>query len=106
MDFSRLDDHTWTMEPPVWMLQTPSADALEIHSALGAAEALEHLISGFSRDNLVMIDPCSGIVAYQQNNCCILFHPSQQPPVQFVQADGLPPSFMTLSGPLLNSSKP
>jgi hypothetical protein len=53
-----------------------------------------------------MIDPCSGIVAYQQNNCCILFHPSQQPPVQFVQADGLLPSFMTLSGPLLNSSKP
>jgi hypothetical protein len=88
------------MENPVWTCESPAADAVAICSALEAAEALEKLIRHFSSDNLVMVDVCGGTVSYQQNNCCLLFNPLLQPPIQFVQTDGLPLSFVTVSGDL------
>jgi hypothetical protein len=44
--------------------------------------------------NLITVDPASGRVSHQQNNVCVIYSPSCTAPVQFVTANGLPPSFI------------
>ena len=66
-----------------------------MHSAVDFATALQSLVKGWTEyENVVTVDPKAGCVSYQQNSCCIIFSFSNAPRVQFVEADGLPPSFI------------
>ena len=76
-------------------MRNPTAAAVDVHSAVDFATALQSLVKGWTEyENVVTVDPKAGCVSYQQNSCCIIFSFSNAPRVQFVEADGLPPSFI------------
>ncbi len=76
-------------------VRSPNDAAVDVHSAVDFATAMQSLVKGWTEyKNVVTVDPQAGCVSYQQNNCCIIFSINNAPRVQFVEADGLPPSFI------------
>jgi len=73
-----------------------AAAAVEVHSAVDAAVAMQTMVSGWTDyTNRITVDPQAGCVSYQQgDNGCIIFSLGSRPLVQFVKVKGLPPSFI------------
>ena len=75
------------------------AIAVEVRWAIDAASAMQVLLQislGAEQPkalNTVAVDPGTGTVSYQQNDCCILFGLSG---IQFVKACGLPSTFISV----------
>jgi len=69
-----------------------------IDSALHAAAAMHRLfVQGLADINSrITVDPASGSVSYQLDDCCIILNVCSEHPIQFVQVSGLPPSFIEL----------
>ena len=56
---------------------------------------METMVSGWTYSrNRITVDPQAGCVSYQQDNLCIIFSVGGGPRVQFVEVNGLPPSFI------------
>jgi hypothetical protein len=56
---------------------------------------MQSIVSGWTKyTNRVTVDPQAGCVSQQQVNDCIIFSLGGGPCVQFVQVEGLPPSFI------------
>ena len=73
---------------------TPAV-AVVVHSAVDAAAAMRKCVQGWTNyKNLITVDPATARVSYQQHDKCIIFSVSSEHPLQFVQASGLPPSFV------------
>ena len=72
-----------------------AAAAVEVHSAVEAAAAMQTMVSGFKFKNRITVDSQAGCVSFQQgDNDCIIFSLGGGPRVQFVNVEGLPPSFI------------
>ncbi len=74
-----------------------AAAAVEVHSAVEAAAAMQTMVSGWTKSqwtNRITVDPQAGCVSYQQDELCIIFSVGGGPRVQFVRVEGLPPSFI------------
>jgi hypothetical protein len=72
-----------------------AAAAVEVHSAVDAAAAMQSMVSGWTEyTNRITVDPQAGCVSYEQDFKCIIFSVDGGPRVQFVQVKGLPPSFI------------
>ena len=72
-----------------------AAAAVEVHSAVDAAAAMQTMVSGWTTyTNRITVDPQAGCVSYQQDDKCIIFSLGSRPLVQFVRVEGLPPSFI------------
>ena len=72
-----------------------AAAAVEVHSAVDAAAAMQTMVSGWTAwTNRITVDPQAGCVSYQQYDRCIIFSLGEGPRVQFVKVAGLPPSFI------------
>jgi len=66
-----------------------------VHSAVEFAAAMQTMVSGWTYDtNRITVDPQAACVSYQQRNECIIFSVGGGPRVQFVEVEGLPPSFI------------
>jgi len=74
---------------------TPAV-AVVVHSAVDAAAAMRKCVQEWTKwKNLITVDPATACVSYQQGDTqCIIFSVSSEHPIQFVQAKGLPPSFV------------
>jgi hypothetical protein len=71
------------------------AAAVEVHSAVEAAAAMQAMVSGWTKyTNRITVDPQAGCVSFQQANKCIIFSVGGGPRVQFVHVAGLPPLFI------------
>ena len=72
-----------------------AAAAVEVHSAVEFAAAMQAMVSGWTRfTNRITVDPQAACVSHQQNIECIIFSVGGGPRVQFVNIEGLPPSFI------------
>ena len=72
-----------------------AAAAVEVHSAVDAAAAMQTMVSGWTAStNRITVDPQAGCVSYQQDTECLIFSLGSRPLVQFVRVEGLPPSFI------------
>ena len=75
-----------------------AAAAVEVHSAVDAAAAMQTMVSGWTEEtNRITVDPQAGCVSHQQFNECVIFSVGGGPRVQFVKVagwGGLPPSFI------------
>ncbi len=73
-----------------------AAAAVEVHSAVEFAAAMQTMVSGWTKyTNRITVDPQAACVSYQQNDYnCIIFSVGGGPRVQFVNIEGLPPSFI------------
>ena len=72
-----------------------AAAAVEVHSAVEFAAAMQTMVSGWTnRTNRITVDPQAACVSYQQGGNCIIFSVGGGPRVQFVEVEGLPPSFI------------
>ena len=69
-----------------------AAAAVEVRSAVDAAAAMQTMLSGWQ--NCITVDPQAGCVSHLQDDKCIIFSFGGGPRVQFVQVEGLPPSFI------------
>jgi len=81
---------------PLALDDVTPAVAVVVHSAVDAAAAMHKCVQGWTnRKNLITADPATARVSYQQDNYyCIIFSVGSEHPIQFVQASGLPPSFV------------
>ena len=72
-----------------------AAAAVEVHSAVDAAAAMEAMVSGWTYSrNRITVDPQAGCVSYQQDSACIIFSVGSGLCLQFVNVEELPPSFI------------
>ncbi len=73
-----------------------AAAAVEVHSAVEFAAAMEAMVSGWTAyTNRITVDPQAACVSYQQGDTqCIIFSVGGGPRAQFVEVKGLPPSFI------------
>jgi hypothetical protein len=74
-----------------------AAAAVEVHSAVDAAAAMQSIVSGWTNHtNRITVDPQAGCVSHQQRDNCVIFSLGGGPlsRVQFVKVKGLPPSFI------------
>ena len=72
-----------------------AAAAVEVHSAVDAAAAMQTMLSGWTGfSKRITVDPQAECVSQHQRNVCIIFSVDDGPRVQFVQIVGLPPSFI------------
>ena len=72
-----------------------AAAAVEVHSAVEFAAAMQAIVSGWTKyKNRITVDPEAACVSYQQDDKCIIFSVGGGPRVQFVNIEGLPPSFI------------
>ena len=72
-----------------------AAAAVEVHSAVEFAAAMQTMVSGWTKyTNRITVDPQAACVSYQQDNKCVIFSVGGGPRVQFVEVEGLPPSFI------------
>jgi hypothetical protein len=73
-----------------------AAAAVEVHSAVDAAAAMQSMVSGWTRyTNRITVDPQAGCLSHLQgSDQCIIFSLDGGPRVQFAQVAGLPPSFI------------
>ena len=57
---------------------------------------MQTMVSGWTyKTNRITVDPQAACVSFQQGNtACIIFSVGGGPRVQFVQVEGLPPSFI------------
>ena len=72
----------------------PAAAAVDVYNAVDFAAALHALVKDWTyMKNIITVDAEAGCVSYQQDDECIIFS-CNPPQVQFVQVEGLPPSFI------------
>ena len=72
----------------------PTAAAVDVHSAVDFASALQSLVKGWTEyKNIITVDAEAGCVSYEQGSACIIFS-CNTPQVQFVKVKGLPRSFI------------
>ena len=72
-----------------------AAAAVEVHSAVEFAAAMQAMVSGWTDSkNRITVDPQAGCVSYQQDSACIIFSLGIGLCLQFVNVEGLPPSFI------------
>jgi hypothetical protein len=73
-----------------------AAAAVEVHSAVDAAAAMQSMVSGWTKvTNRITVDPQAGCVSHQQGDInCVIFSLGGGHRVQFVRVTGLPPSFI------------
>jgi hypothetical protein len=59
------------------------------------AAAMHTMVSGWTKyTNRITVDPEAACVSHQQDDDCIIFSVGGGPRVQFVNVEGLPPSFI------------
>ncbi len=96
VDVKELVDQTF--DCPVWRVlfnAEPAAAAVDVHSAVEFAAAMQTMVSGWTKcTNRITVDPQAACVSFQQETVCIIFSVGGGPRVQFVQVKGLPPSFI------------
>jgi hypothetical protein len=72
----------------------PAAAAVDVYNAVDFAAALHALVKDWTYvKNIITVDAEAGCVSYEQDDECIIFS-CNPPQVQFVQVEGLPPSFI------------